>query len=78
MADLKIKCPKCGHLQSPSLECSNCGIIFSKYHPPATSAKEEIRSATEEAELSAAEEEETSPSTKKKWMRALREPAWSV
>ena len=71
-----IECPKCGHLQSPSLECSNCGLIFSKYGPPATPAKEEIRSATEEVERSETEGEESSPSAKKKWMAGIPRWAW--
>lgn len=35
-----IKCPKCGHPQPRSLECSNCGIIFSKYMAPGTKTSE--------------------------------------
>ena len=29
--DSSFKCPKCGVAQVSSDECSNCGIIFSKY-----------------------------------------------
>ena len=26
-----MKCPKCGHVQAESPECTACGIVFAKY-----------------------------------------------
>ena len=40
-----MNCPKCGKESASNIECSNCGIIFSKYYD----AKEKRRKRLEES-----------------------------
>ena len=39
-----ITCPKCGHQQSKSAECKNCGIVFSKYYEGEEKKRQETKS----------------------------------
>lgn len=27
----QMECPKCGHLQAPSIQCTSCGVVIEKY-----------------------------------------------
>ncbi len=36
-----MKCPQCGHDQSSTVECQQCGIIFSKWRPKSEAARPE-------------------------------------
>lgn len=38
MTGTTVTCPKCGHEQPASAECTACGVIFAKYNPNAPSA----------------------------------------
>jgi Scramblase len=43
---MRMTCPQCGHQQSSTLECEQCGIIFAKFKPHEAPPKDDVRLPT--------------------------------
>jgi len=64
-----LTCPKCGLEQEDGLECGRCGIIFSKFKPPAPADETAPAPAVEVAVAA-------QPATRSLWSRLFRILPW--
>jgi hypothetical protein len=46
-SEAAIRCPKCGFEQGEGQECRRCGIVFSKFKPPAPAVEQPLITGTE-------------------------------